>query len=655
MDRAYSVLTIKTISDAGGKRTFSGIATTPSTDRMGDIIDSEGATYKLPVPLLWQHDSSQPIGWVNQAAVTKDGIAVDCEFAQVDEPGTLKDRLDEAWQSIKAKLVRGLSIGFIGQEVAYMKETGGLHYLQWDWLELSCVTIPANADANIQTVKSFDLKQEAASGRILPRTKGVVVPPVASGNSAKKRPVTTKGKDMNTAERIAALQAARAAKAAKMDTLMQKSVDTGETLDAESATEFDALDDEIKLIDADLSRLDKLQKMAVASAKTVDGSSSAKGSDSRVVLPAQVKVRENLAKGIQFARYAMCLGAAKGEKAAALSIAMTRFPNDEAIIATLKAAVNAGTTTDATWAGSLLEYQTFAGDFIEFLRSRTIVGQFGTGSIPALRQVPFNIHIKGQTSGGAGYWVGQGLPKPVTKFDFSDVYMGFTKLAAIAVLTEELMRFSMPSAETMVRDALAEAIIERVDIDFIDPAKAAVSGVSPASITNGVTHIHSSGETDIDVRADLAALWAVADGSNMPAQSAVYIMAASTARRLSMMRNPLGQPSFPGIGMMGGLVDGVPVIVSNYVAGNSAGGIVILAFASEIFLADDGQVVIDASREASIQMDSAPTNSSSPATPTSVVSMFQTNSVALRAERYINWQKRRPQAVAVLDDVNWGA
>jgi hypothetical protein len=38
----------------------------------------------------------------------------------------------------------------------------------------------------------------------------------------------------------------------------------------------------------------------------------------------------------------------------------------------------------------------------------------------------------------------------------------------------------------------------------------------------------------------------------------------------------------------------------------------------------------------------------------SLVSMFQTNSVAIRAERYVNWAKRRTQAVQIIGNVNWG-
>ena len=48
---------------------------------------------------------------------------------------------------------------------------------------------------------------------------------------------------------------------------------------------------------------------------------------------------------------------------------------------------------------------------------------------------------------------------------------------------------------------------------------------------------------------------------------------------------------------------------------------------------------IDASQEASLQMDSAP---ASPADATTVyVSLWQTNTVGLRAERFVNWKRRR--------------
>jgi hypothetical protein len=50
MKRAHSLLTIKSFDESSGE--FEGIASTPSTDRMGDIVEPKGAKFTLPMPLL---------------------------------------------------------------------------------------------------------------------------------------------------------------------------------------------------------------------------------------------------------------------------------------------------------------------------------------------------------------------------------------------------------------------------------------------------------------------------------------------------------------------------------------------------------------------------------------------------------------------------
>jgi uncharacterized protein len=165
MNRAYSILDIKAATESDGKRTFTGIATTPSVDRGGDIVEPKGAQFQLPIPLLWQHDARAPIGWIRQATITDKGIEVTGEIATMAEPGKLKDRLDEAWQSMGAKLVRGLSIGFKPLESARIGDTYAYRYMKWLWLELSAVTIPMNGDCSITAIKSADQAlQRAAFG-----------------------------------------------------------------------------------------------------------------------------------------------------------------------------------------------------------------------------------------------------------------------------------------------------------------------------------------------------------------------------------------------------------------------------------------------------------------------------------------------------------
>lgn len=185
LKRAYSLLEIKAIDEES--RELTGIATTPTTDRYGDVVEPKGAEFTLPIPFLWQHDSSQPIGHVTKAKATKEGIEVTVKLVKSDEPGTLKDRLDEAWQSIKLKLVRGLSIGFTSIEHTYIEGTYGIHFLKWAWLELSAVTIPANADASITSIKSIDRQMRAASGHTREAVALLKSPDVSGTKPAAKR------------------------------------------------------------------------------------------------------------------------------------------------------------------------------------------------------------------------------------------------------------------------------------------------------------------------------------------------------------------------------------------------------------------------------------------------------------------------------------
>src|SRR3546814_11768941 len=108
--RAYSLLEFKAVNE--DERIIRGIATTPEVDRVGDIVESLGIKFKNPLPLLWQHQHDAPVGTVKFDAPTKDGVTFEATLPRIAEEGTLRDRIEEAWQSMKAKLVRGVSIGF---------------------------------------------------------------------------------------------------------------------------------------------------------------------------------------------------------------------------------------------------------------------------------------------------------------------------------------------------------------------------------------------------------------------------------------------------------------------------------------------------------------------------------------------------------------
>jgi HK97 family phage major capsid protein/HK97 family phage prohead protease len=636
--RAYGILEVKSVDD--DQRIINGIASSPTPDRYGDIVEPMGAKFKLPLPLLWQHKSDTPVGTVEFAEPGKGGIPFRAKMARIDEPGELKNSVDKAWQAVKAGLVRGVSIGFTALDHAFLKDGSGIHFKEWEWLELSLVTIPANSEATISNIKSIDTELRASSGNawpVYPETAAVVAPP---------KPIMRKAKTMakkTIAEQIAAYEATRAANTAKMAAIMEESGDAGETLDGEQKETFDNLDREVAEVDAHLKRLDALQRVNVAAAKPVDAPANPEqASNLRAGLTVSVKAPA-VEKGTAFTRYVLALARAKGSRSEAWEIArgneqwMAETPQ---VATVLKAAVNAGTTTDPTWAGALTETTWMSSEFVEYLRPMTILGR-----IPGLRRVPFNIKLPRQTGGSTTGWVGEGDPKPVSGLTFDTVTLRFTKAAGIVVLTDELVRFSNPSAESIVRQDLAEQMAKFLDEQFVDPSIAAVTDVSPASITNGASTDAASGTTADDVREDFAVALSHFAAAEISTSGLVMLMRPTTALGLGMMSNPLGQPEFGAIGPNGGTLFGSTIITSNSV---TAGQVIFLQ-PGEIWLADDGVVTVDASREASLQMNTDPSVGDY-----QTVSLWQTNMVGIRAERWVHWKRRRDAAVYYITGANYG-
>lgn len=648
LHRAYSLIEIKAVTETDDERIIEGIATTPSTDRMGDIVEPLGAKFKLPMPLLWQHDAKAPVGQVEFAQPTKAGIPFKARIAKVDEPGVLKDRLDEAWQSLKAKLVRAVSIGF--QVLAYeiMKE-GGWRITEWEWLELSLVTIPANADATITSIKAIDTALRAASGQSQPGREASAARETRPGAAGVKATQPKESAVKTIAEQIAAFEATRAAKSAQMNTLMSDAAAKGETLDDAGAQEYDELQIELGKIDAHLKRLAALQAAQASAATPIVGVQSVEGASAARGGVVTVK-GDNLPKGTAFTRYAIALARSKGNLMQAAEIAKGWHDTPQ-VETVLRAAVAAGTTTDSAWAAPLAEYTNMASEFVELLRPATIIGRLG-----GLRRVPFNIKMPTQTAGASVGWVGQGKPKPVTKLAFSSMTLGQAKAAGIIVLTDELVRASNPSAEAIVRQDMVEAIAQFLDVQFVDPDVAAVSDVNPASITNGVTPITASGTDEDDVDADVQAVFAAMIAAGLSIGGSTWIMTETMATALGMMKNALGQATYPDLGPNGGTFHKLPVITSQSTglvdAGSPAGDRLILAKTSEILLADDGQVMLDASREASVEMESEPDDPVGASTV--LISLWQHNMVGLRAERWINWKRRRAGAVQFIQGANYG-
>jgi HK97 family phage major capsid protein len=353
-------------------------------------------------------------------------------------------------------------------------------------------------------------------------------------------------------------------------------------------------------------------------------------------------------KAQAFTRFVMAMAVGKGNLYQSLEIAK-RWDNETPEVgAVLRAAVAAGTTTDPTWAAPLVNYQLMIGEFIELLRPETILGR-----LTGYRSIPFNVKIPRQTGGATAGWVGEGLSKPVSKLAFDSITVPWAKIAVICVITQELARFSNPQAEQLVRDDLIAAIAAFIDTQLLDPTVTASAGLRPASITNGVVAIPSTGGTIGAVITDFTAAMIAMTNALQQVGKPVWIMSSVAAMYLATLRTAQDIFAFPG--MQGAATNqaqqtttglslfGIPVVISGYQTVTAGKSSVVLVDQSQLMVADDGQVMIDTSTEASLQMDSAPATP-----PTPLISLFQQNMLAIKAERFIYWAMRKAGAVQII-------
>jgi hypothetical protein len=640
--QAFADVIIKSHAVRGDVLTIEGIATTPRTDRVNDIVEPMGAKFKVPLPLCMHHKSSEVVGNVVFARATPEGITFRAELPYVKEPGRVKDRIDEAIHSIKHKLLNFVSIGAKPERGSVeMLKNGGVRYKAWEWLHLALCSEPANPDAMITAIKSFNDTQRALSSKSV----------VSLSLSAEAVPTYSQGKkQMNLNDSLSAAVKRRDDLATAHRTALDAMLEKGTTLEASEQEEQSKRLEDIEKLD---EHIDFLQR----SEATLSKAKPVRRNDSGVDIGAGPMFQKiNKEPGIALAQGMRCLYKAGGVAYIAAEIAKKEYRDDPRVAMVFKADVPAAAVTQDNWGQDFVNTDggPFA-EFLEFVRPLTIIGQ-----LQGATRVEFLKPVGVQTGGGEGYWVGEGIAKPLTSLAASITRLPPTKVANIIAVTEEWLKYASANNDRRIRDSMAGALQQRLDEDFVDPTVTLSAGVRPASITQGAATQAATGTGDhADIITDFKYMMGVISTQGIR-RSPVLIVDSATALALGMMINTFGQKVFPDMSMSGGtFLAGVQVIVSDSVPHASAGGTAILVNAPEILIADEGGFDIAMSRDASLlmtdtdpqtDMSSVPVNGSA-----AMVSMFQTNSVAFRAERAIGWLRARTTAVAYVTAVNWGA
>ena len=447
---------------------------------------------------------------------------------------------------------------------------------------------------------------------------------------------------MTWEQRRQKLLATIAAKKAAKNAILEKALDADRTTDEAEDAQMKDIDDHLSKLEHQLKHVDSIIKDTKAAAQNAtpaaggnpeQAAASADGAKEPEQAAKGVTVKPNHAKkGIGFAQLTKAKALAvlqqkQGNYISPLDIAKSQGMDPRVIQALEKAVV-----LDTTNSSDLVVENQLADEFIELLRAETIVDKLA----PMMRAAPFNAKIPGTATGSTAAWVGDGKAKPATNPTFTSVKVGHHKLAGIIVRTDDLLKLASPSADQMMRDDLIEACAELIDNTFIDTA--AETDTRPAGVLNGATKIDHTGEGVAEYNADLAALRKTFISNKLSLNGAYYVMSETRASDMSELRDALGNPYYRGMDKPSGskTLNGLPVIESE-----TAADVIALLKPSELYLADDGDVEVAFSDQASIDMGAS-----------TMVNLWQQNMTAIRAERHITWSKRRVAAAAYIDYTN---
>ena len=191
-------------------------------------------------------------------------------------------------------------------------------------------------------------------------------------------------------------------------------------------------------------------------------------------------------KAGEFVGVARCLMMAKGIRHEALQIAENRFTARVADVFRKTAVSPASLTT----ASSLAEFTGATAAFLESLRS---VGAFDR-MLPDMRQVPPRSRVSATTLNATAYVHGEASPKPISSLQLDGHQLSETEIAAIVVLSDELVRALSPEAGQLIRRELAGAVAAATDAEFI------------SLVTSGLTPLTSAGASSNQVMQDIARL-----------------------------------------------------------------------------------------------------------------------------------------------------
>jgi HK97 family phage prohead protease len=663
-------------------------------DRYGDIIRADGwklAAFKKNPVALYGHDASAlPIGrWANVRIEGKQ-LRGRLELA---EPGT-SGMVDAIRSLIKQKILRAVSVGLIPLESEPIDENdpwSGLDIKSAELVECSVVPVPANPSAlAVKSLSAVDprIRKALAATGTAPADYDRTAILAALG----KTQVMPKANTMTLREKINAARTKINALRDQITPLAARLADE-EGLQGEELTTYDQL---TRDLDDETATLRRLEAGANALGQSADDD------DRRLRTSGGALVRvPTLHNGgpIVIDRRSLDTLYAQAKRpdekkkdllpkilAAHVLAFRKRMPLDQAFVAGYpdradlhqlgrgmmfleRAATAPAMTTVTGWAAELV--QQGYGEFLSELTAVSVYGKitsmigayrfsFGTkGKITVPRR---NVVPLGQTGDLSGAFVGEGKPIPVRRGILGSVTLTPKKMGVISEFTDEMMDFSVPDIEQIIRNGIVIDTARTVDMVLLDAG--AETAIRPAGLGNGLTPIAGAvGADEAALRADIKAALAPFAAANA-VDGLVWLMNPMTKIALTLMTNALGMPSMFAAQIAQGNLSGIPFIESTNVALHTLWLVRYYDLASasgdtpEFSVSDQATLheVEGYAADGTASGEVLPISTGAPgaavvATP--IRSLWQTESFAVRMILPLDWGTMRPNTAQKVTGITW--
>lgn len=339
------------------------------------------------------------------------------------------------------------------------------------------------------------------------------------------------------------------------------------------------------------------------------------------------------APGEAFCKYVVAIATAAYKKVRPEDIA--RGWKDEALAKAIEQGREKALSTVAGADGGYIVPPQFSTDIIEFLRPMSIVRALGPLVIP---MPTGTVRIPKLTGGSAASYIGENQNLPNTQPTFGQVVLTFKKLAALVPISNDLLRYSSPGADAIVRDDLVRAMAQRENQAFIrdDGTASTPKGLRYWTLAANALTSAGTWATLANIVTDMGALILALKNANVPMTRPAWLMNPTTWNRLMITQNTNGFFVFREE-MMAGRLWGMPFGVSTQVPANVGTGaqseIYLVDFADAV-IGESMNLVVDASMEAAYY-DGA-----------NVQAAFSLDQTVIRAIMEHDFAMRRQESVA---------